>query len=135
MNRYSTDTHKEHTPRCDKRTITSCFMAVYLAEKKKKQSYKDNRYITPYRESIRICLYTSLDPKTWGKSRRRGRGNRRERSELSCVIVADYYQVLLCAHGQPLPPALINNSYINESRTNTAADHHSQTMTGESGLC
>lgn len=67
--------------------------------------------------------------------KRQRRGNRRERSTLSCVIVADYYQVLLCAYGQPPPSVLINNSYINESRTNTAADHHSQTMTGESGLC
>ncbi len=55
LNRCSTDTHKEDAPRCDKRTITSCFMTVYLAEILKKQSYKDNRYSTPYRESIRIC--------------------------------------------------------------------------------
>lgn len=55
LNRCSTDTHKEDAPRCDKRTIVSCFMTVYLAEILKKQSYKDNRYSTPYKESIRIC--------------------------------------------------------------------------------
>lgn len=61
--------------------------------------------------------------------------NRREKSALLCVIIADYYQVLLCVYGQPALPVFINNSYINERRTNTAVDHHSQTMTVESGLC
>lgn len=59
------------------------------------------------------------------------REDEKQKILLWCVIAADYYQVLLCAYGQSC--VLINNCYINESRTNTAADHHSQTMTGESG--
>lgn len=117
------------------RTVNSYFTTVCLAEIVQKQSYKDNR------KKGKISLSVPTPALTWkrkGKARRwetEKREQAREKSALLFVIIADYYQVLLWAHGQPPLPALINNSYINERRTNTAADHHSQTMTVESGLC